>query len=109
MSKHFYSHLVELEEIFISLEELNLSPDEKQHLAKLIDSNLHHRVLDAILDELKEEDKEEFLRLVNSDKHAKIWEHLNTRVDNIEEKIKKTAEEISREMHEDVKEVKKGR
>ena len=51
---HFYSHLVSFEEVLIELDTLELSPDEKHHLGQLMDSNLHHTVLDAILAELKE-------------------------------------------------------
>jgi hypothetical protein len=107
--KHFYSHLIQFEELFIELDDLNLSQDEKHHLGKLIDSNLHHTVMDAVLSELKEEDKETFLRLVSSDKHDKIWEHLIARVELIEEKIKKAADEIKKQLHEDIKEVKRGK
>ena len=104
---HFYSHLISFEEVLIELDTLNLSSDERHHLGQLIDSNLHHTVLDAILAELSDEDKEIFLRLLNSDKHDKIWEHLNGKVDSIEEKIKKAASEVTLQMHKDIKEAKR--
>lgn len=104
---HFYSHLVTFEEVLIELDTLELSPDEKHHLGQLVDSNLHHTILDAILAELSEEDKERFLRLINTDQHDKIWEHLTGKVDNIEEKIKKAAQEMTTQMHKDIKEAKR--
>lgn len=110
MSNHkgkFYSHLVGFEEILVEMNELDLSPDERHHLGQLLDSNLHHTVLEAILAELSEEDKETFLRLLNSDKHDKIWEHLSDKVANVEEKIKKAAKEITTQMHKDVKDAKR--
>ena len=106
-TKHFYSHLVQFEELFIELDSLNLSVDERHQLGQLIDSNLHHTILDAILSEVPEEEKETVMRVLNSDNHDKIWEHLNSRVVGIEDKIKKAAEEITVQMHKDVKEAKR--
>lgn len=110
MNKHkgkFYAHLVNMEEVLVELDTLELSTDEKHHLGQLLDSNLHHTVLDAILDELSDEDKEILLRLINSQKHDKIWEHLNGKVSDVEEKIKKAAKEITSQMHKDIKDAKR--
>lgn len=104
---HFYSQIVSFEEVLVELDTLDLSADERHHLGKLVDSNLHHTVLDAILAELSDEDKERFLRLINTDQHDQIWEHLNGKVDNIEDKIKKAAAEITSQMHKDIKEAKR--
>jgi hypothetical protein len=110
MNKHkgtFYAHLVNIEEVLVELDTLDLSHHEKHHLGQLMDSNVHHSVLDVILQELQDEDKEILLRLINSDKHDKIWEHLNAKVDAVEEKIQKAAQEITRQMHMDIKEAKR--
>lgn len=110
MNKHkgkFYAHLVNMEEVLIELDTLDLSVDEKHHLGQLLDSNLHHTVLDAILEELSDADKEIFLRLINSNQHDKIWEHLNGKVTDVEEKIKKSAKEITTQMHKDIKDAKR--
>ena len=42
-----------------------------------------------------------------SENHDKVWKFLNQKVENIEEKIKKTADELKKELHKDIKEVKK--
>lgn len=107
MKKYFFTHLIEYESIFIEFEKLEFSEDEKKHLAHLIDENLHHKVLDAVLSELNEEDKKTFLLHLHKDEHEKIWELLNKRVDNIEDKIKKAAEELKAEIHKDLKEAHK--
>ncbi len=104
---HFYSQIVSYEEVLIELDTLDLSPDEKHYLGQLVDSNLHHTILDAILAELSDEDKERLLRLINNEQHDKIWEHLNGKVDNIEDKIKKAADDITSQMHKDIKEAKR--
>lgn len=103
MKKHFYSHLVEIDALVIELHKMELSDEEKAHLITLIDSSLHHTILDAVLSELSEEDKKIFLTHVAHDQHDKIWEHLNTKVDTIEEKIKLVAESLKKQLHEDIK------
>lgn len=103
--KHFYSHLIETESITIRLNEMGMTEGEKMHLITLMESSLHHVVLDAILSELSEEDKRLFLKEVASNDEDVIWEFLKKRVDNIEDKIVKTAEELKKELHEDINEV----
>jgi hypothetical protein len=104
----FYSHLVEYESLIVELDQLELSEPERHHLAELADSNLHQTVLDAILSELNEEDKVIFLDHLKNEKHDKIWQLLNERVDGVEEKIKKAAHELREEMKADIKEAKEG-
>ena len=105
--KYFYSHLIEIELLTLKLDELDLSKEEKLHLAKLLDSSLHHTILDAIFSELSEEDKRVFAQLLSSEDHNKIWEFLNNRVEKVEDKIKKAADDLKDELHKDLKEVKK--
>lgn len=107
MKKHFYSHIVEADSLVIEINKLSLAEHERAHLLSLVDSNLHHAVLDAILSELGEEDKRIFLMHLAKEDNDKIWAHLNSRVDKIEEKIKNAAEDLKEELHEDIKKVKK--
>jgi hypothetical protein len=106
MKKHFYSHLVETDSLVIMINDLDVSSDEKAHLIALVDSQLHHTVLDAVLSELSEEDKRLFLKHLLDEDHDTIWNHLNTKVDNIEERIKKAADDLKKALHEDIKEAK---
>lgn len=108
MKKYFFSHLVEIESLSMELDKLDLTDEQKLHLADLIDSSLHHIILDTILSQLSEEDKRLFLKHVHEDDHDKIWQFLNDKVENIEEKIKKAAEGLVKEMHEDIKKAKEG-
>lgn len=101
--KYFYSHLIEIESVVTELDRLNLSTEEKIHLGQLIDSGLHHTILEAILSNLTEEDKKIFLKHVHESSHDKIWQFLHEKIDHIEDKIKKVAEDLKKEMHEDVK------
>ncbi|MBI2020363.1 hypothetical protein HYS94_02985 [Candidatus Daviesbacteria bacterium] len=106
MKKQFYTHLVEIESIIVELDKMDLSEEEKMHLASLVDSSLHHTILDAILSELSEDDKKIFLRHVHEDDHQKIWQFLNEKTNNIEEKIKKAADDLKIELHKDIKRAK---
>lgn len=105
--KYFFSHLIEIESVISELDKLDLSNKEKEHLARLLDSSLHHTILDAILSELSEEDKRVFLKYVHEDDHSKIWKFLTEKIDNIEDKIKKAADGLKMELHKDLREVKK--
>lgn len=100
--KYFYSHLIELESTVIEFDKLNLSEEEKIHLTQLIDSSLHNTILEAILSQLQEEDKKVFLKHIHESSHDKIWQFLNEKVDHIEDKIKKVAEDLKKEIHEDI-------
>lgn len=104
--KPFYTHLIEIESITVELDKMDLTKEEKLHLAHLVDSTLHHTVLDAILSQLKDEDKRRFVNHLNEGSHDKIWQFLNERVDGVEDKIKKAAEDLKEQLHKDLKEAK---
>ncbi|OGH11961.1 MAG: hypothetical protein A2857_05940 [Candidatus Levybacteria bacterium RIFCSPHIGHO2_01_FULL_36_15] len=106
MKKYFYSHIIEIDSIILELNKLDLSESEKTHLITLIDSSIHHVVLDAILSELSPEDKKIFLEHLSSDEHDKIWQLLNGKIENIENKIKKAAEALKEELRKDIKDTK---
>lgn len=106
MKKHFYSHLVEVDEIHVELEDHPLNEEEKNEVKKIIDESIYHTVLEAILSELSEEDKKVFLSHLATDDHGKIWDFVNNKVENIEDKIKKAADDIKAKIHTDIKEAK---
>lgn len=105
---YFYSHLVEIESITLALSEMNLSDSQKKHLASLIDSTIHHEVLDIIFSKLSEQDKEMLVNKIKENPEDKeIMEILNDKVGNIEEEIKEAVIKLKKELHEDIKEAKK--
>lgn len=104
--KHFYSHIVETRSLQIELEQMDLSEEEKTHLLSIVESSLHHTILDAILSELSENDKRMFLQYVAEDNHDKIWNFLKVKVEGIEDKIQKAADDLKLKLHKDIKEVK---
>lgn len=100
--KQFYSHLIEIESIMVSLDKMDLSGEEKLHLTYLVDSSLHHTILDAILSELPDKDKVVFINHLKADDHDKIWKFLNEKVAGVEDKIKKAADDLKSQLHKDI-------
>lgn len=105
--KHFYTDIIDTSTLSLELGEMNLTSEERIDLISLVDSNIHHAILDLVLSELSEEDKKQFLMHVASSEHDKVWKLLKEKTENIEEKIKKTAEDLKKELHKDIKEVKR--
>lgn len=108
MKKHFFSHLIEIDTLHIELDSHSFNDDQKDEILKLIDESIYHTVLETILSELSEEDKKIFLSHLVGDDHGKVWEFVSEKVENIEGKIIKAAEEIKKELHGDIKSSKKG-
>ena len=104
--KQFYTHLVEVESINVSLDELELSSRQKLHLATLVDKSLHHKVLDVVLSKLSEVDKKVFLTHLKSNSHHEIWKLLKEKSDNIEAEIKKAITDLREELKKDLQEAK---
>jgi hypothetical protein len=101
--KYFYSQLIEVHSVTQKLDELNMQDDHKAHLANLVDSHIHHTVMDVILSELSEEDKLLFLEKISENpEDPELLQFLNTRSEKIEEKIKKAVEDLKKELHEDI-------
>lgn len=105
--KQWYSHLVEVESIIYELDQMNLSSEEKLHLAKLVDSSLHHTILNVVLSQLSDKDKRKFVSYINDNDDDKIWKFLNEKVADIEIKVRKVADDLKKELVEDLLEAKK--
>lgn len=106
MKKHFYTHLIDIKIVQTELDALELKPHEHRELLTLIHTTIHHVVVDGILSALDEDDKKKFLNNLAEDHHSHIWEHLHERIENIEEKIKKSALTILEELRRDIDEIK---
>lgn len=104
--KYFYHQIISSEPVVGRLKELELKEDEHAHLVSLIESNVHHAVLDAILSELSKKDKKLFLKQLVSEDDAATWDFLKKRIDKVEEKIGKIADELQKELHKDIDDIK---
>ena len=103
--KNFYSHIVKTESLVVRLERMKMAEDERAHLLSLMESSIHHAVLDAILSELTEQDKKLFLKELANDDDDATWNFLKKKIDHIEDKIEKTADELQKELHSDIDEI----
>jgi len=101
--KYFYTHIIDTSTLSLELGGMDLTPRERLHLISLIDSNIHHEILDLILSELNPEDKKTFLTHLTSGNHDKVWKFVNEKIKDVEGKIKKTAEDLKKELHKDIK------
>lgn len=106
MRKTFYSHLIEIHQVRIELEDMNMSDLEKAHLEKIFDSSVHTSVIDHILLVLPEEDQDRFLKRAHDEDHDGIWEILQN-ISNIEEIIRTAAHAVRNEFTRDIREQKK--
>lgn len=61
MTKIFYDHLIEIEEITIKIDSHGMEAEEKREILSLVDETLHHHTLKVILDNLSFSKHEEFL------------------------------------------------
>lgn len=105
---HFYSHIIEIESVLVKLDEMELTPEQKHDLAGLIDSTIHHTVLDLIFSKLPEEEKGFFIQKLKENPGDRgIMEFLNGKVEGIEKEIIKAVNDLKEELHEDLKEAKK--
>ena len=105
--KHFYSHLIEIHEIYLSISEMELPDDERGHLLSLAEANIHAMVINTVLPELSEDDKKIFLKNLLSDNHEETWEHLLNNAQNIESKISQSLKNLKQELLKDIEEAKK--
>lgn len=106
--KLFYSHLIEIESLTLSLEEMDLDEEEKKHLAELLDSTIQHTILDLVLSKLSEKDKEIFVEKLRQNPHdQELMKFLTDKVENIEDEIKQAVKDLKEELHEDIQEAKR--
>jgi len=106
-NKHFYSHIITTTDITLKLSEMDLTEEEKNHLESLLEANIHSVVVETILSELSNDDKKQFLQNLVSDNHQITLEHLKLKINNVENKITDSIENLKKELLDDLEEAKK--
>lgn len=102
---YFYSHIIEIESVIVKLDELNLDETQKKHLASLLDSIIHHEILDLALSKLTDSEKSVFIsKMHENPKNRELLSFLNSKSEDIEKEIKAAANEIIKEFHKDIEE-----
>lgn len=105
---YFYSRYIVIESLIEELHGMDLSEEERHHLTSLVDSSIHHVILDEILSNLSPEDKKVFLAKMSEDpENEKLMDFLSERIANVEDKIKFVSEQLIKELHKDIKKAKR--
>lgn len=107
MKPHFYSDIVKIDSIHTSLDGLGLSVEEKTELIMIVESSVHHVVLDTVLSHLPEHTKKTFMSHVVSKDHEKAWDMIQSNIADAEKKILDAVDVLSKKLHEDIKEARK--
>lgn len=108
--RHFYSHIVKIETVIVELDAMDLTESQKRHLAELVDSTVHHMVLDIVLSKLEHEDKMTFLaKLKKNPEDETIMGYLLEKIETIEEEIDQVVSGLKEELMGDIREAKRRR
>ena len=86
--KHFYSHIIDLNDLVVLLDPLELQPEEKEELLIIAHATVHHVIVDTVLIYLPEEEHTRFLDNLGRDAPTKTWRHLKEHVEGLDEKVK---------------------
>ena len=105
MSKLFFDHLIEFQEIEIFIKENSTTSEEKEELWHLVDGIIRHKILDLILTNIHEKDHEKFLTKFHESPHD---ERLLTHLSDLSGKdiakiIKQESKKIEKEILADLK------
>lgn len=106
MKHQFYSQIIDTDHIHQELSILKLEDEEKNELIVLMESSIHHVVLDTILSELNEVDKKVFLLHVHKKEHESTWQFLKAKVHAVEDKIRTAVDSLLHQMKGDIHEAK---
>lgn len=90
MSKLFFDHLIELNQVNIFIKETAQTSEEREELWGLVDEIIHHKVFDVILGKLPRRHHEEFLEKFHKSPHDEgLVDYLKEKIgENIEGLIK---------------------
>ncbi len=103
----FYDHLVGLDEIHNEILELNLPTRKHYSLLQIVDSTLHHEILNIILLEIPIGVHEQFLiEFRNSPDKTSHLDFIRLFSPHIEEKIRASASTTKAKLLEEIRKVK---
>lgn len=97
-----FTLLADTQVIHKHLDTLEFEEAEKEQILEMVDHIFHHRLLAVVLEELEGEEKLTFVELIDSGDHLSVVEFVKTKVVNLEEKIRITAQEVHQQIIEDI-------
>jgi len=99
MKKIFWEEIVQIREIAVTINKKELKEGEKLVLLQEVYETFHMRVVDTVLTNLPEEKHPNFLdKLAEKPSSPKILQFLKDEIEDIEEKIKQTADNFKKEI-----------
>jgi len=102
MKKQFYTHIIEVDTLYAQLDSLTLTASEKQDLIIIIDSTVHHVIIDIALTHLPQHAKKDFIAHVQSNKHKKAMLLLRSHIADIENIIKREVDILKNTFKKDI-------
>ncbi len=106
MSKLFFDNLIDLSEIDKKIKKVATSQIEREELWQLVDEIVHHKVMGCVLDNLPQDNHEEFLEMYHKNPHDEksIFEYLKNKVGkNMKEIIRQEIGALSSDLLEEIK------
>ncbi|MFH1749996.1 MAG: hypothetical protein ABH837_03870 [bacterium] len=102
--KTFFSHLLDTDQLIMMVERLLEIEEEKLEILDMIDSTLHHRVIDKVLDELDDRHHELFMTEYSRDPgNEELLYFLKKHIPDIEDKIQLESKATQSSLFEDIK------
>lgn len=101
--KSFYQNFVNLELFHQEFDRLGLSPEEREELFKILEEIYVQRLIDRVLDELPNEEKKKFMKILIKKAELDMIEFLREKVEDVENKLKKEVETLTAELLLEVK------
>ncbi len=99
MRKVFWDHLIEIEEISITIDKQGVNKEEKEKLLRVVYQTFDMHILDTVLSHLPKEKHKLFLdQFASEPHHPKLLEIVKKEVVDIEDKIKHRVIEIKKEI-----------
>lgn len=102
MKQQFYTHLVSLHTIHNAFDRLEIEQEHREELFVILESHIHHVVLDLILSELGEADKKKFMEHLAKEEHGPLWHLVSNKIEGVEDRIVEAIEAVKEELHKDI-------
>lgn len=100
--RYFYEHLYNIDDLHNDLSVLDLTDSERNHIVLVIQSTMHHVIMDVILEQLHDDHKHIFLASVADENHDKVWDILDEHLENAEGLIDSAIEALKVELMQDI-------
>ncbi|MCL5411736.1 MAG: hypothetical protein M1150_03280 [Patescibacteria group bacterium] len=102
---NLYQRFVQAQMIQNELELLDLEEEECRQLWQVLENTYNSRIIDAIMEELAEEDKVIFLEKITKTNEVEVVEFLRLKVNNIEDKIDLVVTKLTDQVLDDIREL----